>query len=62
MHQGHKQASLPTTQRWSADCTRLIRKLRWIGLDDDAHNLELAMSTLPPEQRASVSAESYGTD
>jgi hypothetical protein len=62
MHQGHKQVLSPTTQRSSADCTKLIRKLRWIGLDDDAHNLELAVSTLPPEQRASVSAEPYGTD
>jgi hypothetical protein len=34
---------------------KLIRKLRWIGLDDEARRLELAVSTLPPEERGSVS-------
>jgi hypothetical protein len=62
MQQGRTQHHNPTTHRPSTEWTKLIRKLRWIGLDDDAHNLELAVSTLPPEQRASVSAEPYGTD
>lgn len=29
----------------------LIRKLRWIGLEDEARCLELAVSKLPPEER-----------
>jgi hypothetical protein len=29
----------------------LIRKLRWIGLEDEARRLELAVSKLPPEER-----------
>ncbi|MGA7489450.1 MAG: hypothetical protein WBW74_21205 [Xanthobacteraceae bacterium] len=33
---------------------KLIRKLRWIGLDDEARRLELAVRTLPPEERGSV--------
>ena len=30
------------------ELAQLIRKLRWIGLDDEARRLELAVSTLPP--------------
>jgi hypothetical protein len=41
---------------------KLIRKLRWIGLDDEARRLELAMSTLPPEERGSVSVGPFSTD
>ena len=40
---------------------KLIRKLRWIGLEDEARRLELAVSTLPPEERGSVSAEPFST-
>ena len=40
----------------------LIRKLRWIGLDDEARRLELAVSTLPPEERGSVSVGPFSTD
>ena len=38
------------------DLAKLIQKLRWIGLEDEAHQLQLAMLTLPPEQRVIVSA------
>jgi hypothetical protein len=41
---------------------KLIRKLRWIGLEVDARRLELAVSTLPPEERGSVSAGPFSTD
>ena len=40
----------------SREWAKLIRKLRWIGLDEEARRLELAVSTLPPEQIGSVSA------
>jgi hypothetical protein len=48
--------------RPSHDWARLIRKLRWIGLDDEAQRLEQAVSTLPPEQRGCVSAGPFSTD
>ena len=35
---------------------KLIRKLRWIGCHEEARRLEQAVSTLPPEERSSVSA------
>jgi hypothetical protein len=41
---------------------KLIRKLRWIGLDDEARRLELAVSTLPPEERGTVSVGPFSTD
>ena len=42
--------------------SKLIRKLRWIGFDDEARRLEQAVSTLPPEERGSVSAGPFSTD
>ena len=44
------------------DWARLIRKLRWIGMDDEAERLAFAVSTLSPEQRAGVSAGPFNTD
>jgi len=44
------------------ELAKLIRKLRWIGLDDEARRLELAVSALPPEERGSVSAGPFSTD
>jgi len=44
------------------ELVKLIRKLRWIGLDDEARRLELAVSALPPEERGSVSAGPFSTD
>jgi hypothetical protein len=46
----------------SREWAQLIRKLRWIGLEDEARRLELAVSTLPPEQRGSVSVGPFSTD
>ena len=50
------------TDRESLEWARLIRKLRWIGLDEDAKRLEIAVSTLPPDERASVSFAPFSTD
>jgi hypothetical protein len=46
----------------SREWARLIRKLRWIGLEEEAHRLELAVSTLPAEERSSVLAGPVSTD
>ena len=56
---GHpEQAPLGHSHEWS----RLILKLRWIGLEDDAHCLEMAVKTLQPESRGSVSFGPFSTD
>jgi hypothetical protein len=44
------------------DWARLIQKLRWIGLDDEAARLEWAVSSLPVEQRCEVALDPADTD
>ncbi len=45
-----------------SNLAHLICKLRWIGLDEEAKRLELALGTLPPERRGGVSFEPLSTD
>ena len=49
-------------ERVSCDWAKLIRKLRWIGLEDGARRLQLAVRTLTPEEGGSVSAGPFSTD
>jgi hypothetical protein len=44
------------------DLAKLICKLRWIGLEDEARTLQAAISTLPAEKRGTVSAGPFSTD
>ena len=44
------------------DWARLIQKLRWIGLDDEAARLEWAVSKLPLDQRCELSLGPADTD
>jgi hypothetical protein len=47
------------------DWAKLIRKLRWIGMEDEARRLQMAVCSLPPEQRGqrgTVSAGPFSTD
>jgi hypothetical protein len=41
---------------------KLIRKLRWIGRDDEARELEKMLSHLPPTYRGCILAEPTNTD
>jgi hypothetical protein len=52
------QATRPAPQ----DRARLIRKLRWAGLEDEARRLEAAVRDLPPAERGIVSFEPFSTD
>jgi hypothetical protein len=52
----------PPAQSSPGEWAKLIRKLRWIGLEDEARSLQLAVSTLPAEERGSVCAGPNGTD
>jgi hypothetical protein len=49
-------------QKTPTDWAKLIRKLRWIGLEDEARRLELVVGTLPPEERGTVSVGPFSTD
>jgi hypothetical protein len=44
------------------DRSKLIRKLRWIGMEDEAQSLQRAVRSLPPEERGTVSAGPFSTD
>jgi len=52
----------PPAQSTPGESAKLIRKLRWIGLEDEARSLQLALSTLPAEERGSVSIGPFSTD
>ena len=51
-----------TEQRLPQDWARLILKLRWIGLEDEAKRLESAVSTLRPEERCGTVCGLLSTD
>jgi len=57
-----EDAGLPAEQQLSRDWVRLIRKLRWIGLDFEARRLEQVLSTLPRAKGSTVRAEPASTD
>ena len=44
------------------DWSKLIRKLRWIGMEEEAQRLQLALRSLPPDKRGTVSAGPFSTD
>jgi hypothetical protein len=62
MERARENQASAIDRRLSREWEDLIRKLRWIGLDDEARRLELAVSTLPPEERGSVSVGPFSTD
>jgi hypothetical protein len=49
-----------TTQRASADLVKQIRKLRWIGMEEEARRLQIALSGMPAADR--VLSEAQDTD
>jgi hypothetical protein len=44
------------------DVAKLISKLRWIGMDDEARRLQTAVARLPSDARGTTSAEPLSTD
>jgi hypothetical protein len=38
------------------DLAKLICKLRWIGMEEEAHHLQMAVCSLPPHERYAVLA------
>jgi hypothetical protein len=50
------------TNREPLEWIKLIGKLRWMGLEEEAGRLQRALRTLPPEMRGTVSAGPFSTD
>ena len=46
----------------STDLVKLIRKLRWIGMEDEARQLQTALSRFSPEEAEPVLADESSTD
>lgn len=44
------------------DWSKLIHKLRWIGMEDEAHHLAMAVCSLPPDERGTVFVGPFSTD
>ena len=61
MEQAHDGRS-GFVKRYPQDWAKLIRKLRWIGMEDEASRLQVAVSSLPPDERGTVSAGPFSTD
>jgi len=61
MTQAQERDTRPA-QRAPGEWAKLIRKLRWIGLEDEARSLQRAVNTLPAEERGSVSVGPFSTD
>jgi hypothetical protein len=59
---GERAENINAVSQRPSDLTKLICKLRWIGMEEEAHRLELAVRTLPPGQRGTVSAGPFSTD
>jgi hypothetical protein len=49
-----KPFDVSNPQRTSADLVKRIRKLRWIGMDEEADQLEILLYSMPPEHRVLV--------
>jgi hypothetical protein len=56
----HKQSVCSEQQ--SEEWAKLIRKLRWIGMEQEAHYLQMAVCRLPPHERFAVLTGPFGTD
>jgi len=56
----HKQTVCSKQQ--SEEWAKLIRKLRWIGMEQEAHHLQMAVCRLPPHERYVVWTGPFSTD
>jgi hypothetical protein len=61
-HQVGVDVAILAEQNPSADLAKMIRKLRWIGLEEEAHQLETILSRYPAGERAAVLANPPSTD
>jgi hypothetical protein len=58
----HGAPDVSSDQREAVETAKLIRKLRWIGKEDEARSMELRMTQLQSATRVSVLADPLSTD
>jgi hypothetical protein len=56
----HKQTVC--TEQQSEEWAKLISKLRWLGMEQEAHHLQMALCSLPPHERYAVLTGPFSTD
>ena len=56
-HQDHDVSTVPSDQ-----LAKLVCKLRWIGMEDEAKPLQTALSRIPADERETVLADPPQTD
>ena len=64
MESALKRANAPRVSDHTSrgEVAKLIRKLRWIGMEDEARRLQRIASTLPSEEAGSVCIGPDATD
>lgn len=58
----HAFPNAAAEQLESRDVAKLIRKLRWIGMDREAEDLQATLNDIPGNERGSPLAGPHGTD
>jgi hypothetical protein len=58
----HAVMDVTPQQRAACEVVKLIRKLRWIGMENEAKQLQTALTGFPKDTRASVLAGPHSTD
>jgi hypothetical protein len=58
----HDKVDVHPDERTSCELVTLIRKLRWIGMETEAGQLQTVLRTIPPDRRASLLAAPHSTD
>lgn len=55
-----EQPDVSVEQRTSSELVKLVRKLRWIGLEEEAKQLQIALCRI--DSAATLLADPHGTD
>jgi len=58
----HRLLDITPEQKAAREVVKLIRKLRWIGMEREAEQLQTALGGFPPGERASLLAGPHSTD
>jgi hypothetical protein len=58
----HDKVNVSPEERTSCELVTLIRKLRWIGMETEAGQLQTVLRKVPPDRRASLLAAPHSTD
>ena len=58
----HETIDVTPEQKASREVVKLIRKLRWIGLEGEARDLQVVLGGIPRDKRESLLAGPHSTD